>query len=1089
MNSTYFFSGKLWPLLLLAIGLILSFTSCNKTSKEINDLRCEYRINPLGIENTKPRLSWKIIDRSNTRGQKQTAYQVMVASSQGLLDKNKGDLWDSGKKSSNQSVNVLYEGVALTSQQKCFWKVRIWDASEEVSDWSEQAEFTIGLLDPEDWKGEWILREDQLKTEHNWYRKNFVLDDYPESAIVYVASFGYHELYVNGEKVGDEVMNPVSSFMKKRIPYLTYDVKDLLDKGNNVIAVWHAAGWARWSRVTEYMNPPFVFKAQAEIETSGNKYTLISDTTWKCKKSYSSYYGNWDILDFGGEIIDDRRREDDWNEAAYDDSDWAQAAIYNPEVLNAKITGNNISITLNGQNKRHVRKEYGKITATLSAQMVEPQVKYLAITPVEVKRNNDHSYRIDMGENYTGYFEMNLYNGSEGDSVLFEIADQEGETSTWKQKSMFIFGETGEGHFTNRFNLAGGRWVTVYGIDYLPDLGDIKGYVITNNRKRISQFECSSDLLNKIYEINLATYIANTIDGILVDCPHRERRGWGEVTVAAMYGDALPNFESGAYMNQYTQYMRDAQYSDGRIRAVINEQDRPFLMWKANSPITVWETYRMLGDKKILVDNYSSMKHWMQWLYENSEYGTGGALKIGRRGKREFPGLGDWCTPKGNFWDSSNSPDAAHFNNCVYAYMLDCAVNMALALGETEDAKVYADRLEVQRKASHLQYYNPSEGKYGNGQQVNQAFALIAGITPPAEKNKVYNQLIDEMLYNFPYYDAGSSGQALYTRYFIEEGERMDLIYELLRDTHHPGYGYFVEEGKTVWPERWSAVGNSQIHTCYTGIGGYFIKGFGGIRPGNEGYGMQNFIIKPSIVGDLTNANTSYESMYGNIVVNWSRKEDVASYHIEIPVNSTAKVYLPAPGIKNVSEGDAPPEKAKGVTYIGTEKSDAVGNYVIFKVQSGIYNFRVNLLPVTHYPKPEYQGNNLARIGRMNASSMHIVNEKNPGFEAFRANDDNLNTSWKSGGLNREWLEVEWIRPQTFNKVIIDNQGDNLNTLIIRAWESNKWKDMPVKADKLPGTGHEYTFNMVSTTKCRILFEEAKDTIEIAELKVIHTGS
>ena len=433
MTTPFILSRKFNPVVFIAAVLILLLSSCKDVSTEVNDLRCEYRTNPLGIDNTLPRLSWKIIDENNTRGQKQTAFQVLVASSQKLLDKNKGDLWDSGKKSSNQSVNVLYEGSALTSQQKCFWKVRIWDASGKVSDWSDLAKFTIGLLNPEDWSGEWILKEDQQKTEHIWYRKNFRLEETPASALVYVASFGYHELYVNGEKVGNEVMNPVSSFMKKRIPYLTYDINDLLKEGDNVIAVWHAAGWTRWSRVTEYMNPPFVFKAQAEIESGSDNLTLITDTTWKCKKSLSSYHGNWDILDFGGEIIDDRLREDDWNKAEFDDTDWAQAGIYNPEVLNAMIRGNNISITQNSQVKSYLRRDYGRITATLSAQMVEPQVKYREITPVGVKKNSDNSYRIDMGENYTGYFGMNLYNGSEGDTVIFEIADQEGETSTWKQ--------------------------------------------------------------------------------------------------------------------------------------------------------------------------------------------------------------------------------------------------------------------------------------------------------------------------------------------------------------------------------------------------------------------------------------------------------------------------------------------------------------------------------------------------------------------------------------------------------------------------------------------------------------------------------
>jgi alpha-L-rhamnosidase len=591
-------------------------------------------------------------------------------------------LWDSGKSESNQSVNVTYEGAALTSGQQAYWKVRIWDMNGEVSDWSEPARFTMGLLNPGDWKGEWIYKEDQEKTDHNWYRKNITINQTAASAFVYVGSFGYHEVYVNGKKVTENVLNPVSSYMKKRIPYLTYDIAPYLQKGDNVIAVWHAAGWARWRRISEYRNIPFVFKAQVDIKAGDEHLSIGTDESWKCKKSHSEYYGDWDILRFGGETIDDRLREDDWNTAGYDDSNWMNASVYDPAVLNAKLPeGHNISIAINSNRDRTLRAEYTDIKAELSAQMVEPQVRFKEVKPIEVKKNEDGTYRIDMGENYTGFFEINLYNGTEGDSVLFEISDQTEVVMNWKQKSKYIYGKSGKGKFSNRFNVGAGRWITVYGLNYEPKIEDIKGYVVTNDFRQTSTFESSSELLNQIYQVNLNTYIANTLDGILMDCPHRERRGWGEVTVAAMYGDALPNFGSGAYMDQYTQYMRDAQFSDGRIRAVINEEDRPFLMWKANSPLTTWETYRMLGDRKILQDNYASMQKWMEWKHGISNYETGGALKIGARGQREMPGLGDWCTPRGNFWDSSNSPEAAHFNNCVYAYMLECAMNTAAVLG------------------------------------------------------------------------------------------------------------------------------------------------------------------------------------------------------------------------------------------------------------------------------------------------------------------------------------------------------------------------------------------------------------------------
>ena len=1077
-------SVKIFFTFFTVFTLIFTLGCTSYESVEIENLKCEYRSNPLGIDNTLPRLSWKLIDEGQTRGQKQTAYQILVASTLENLDSNIGDIWDSGKTMSNQSVNVEYSGSILESSKQYFWKVKIWDVSGNVSNWSEAAHFSMGLLKQEDWKGEWIYKKDQNKKDHNWYRKNFTLDDNPNSAFIHVASFGYHEVYVNGEKVSNAVMNPVYSFVKKRLPYLTYDIKKHLKKGDNVIGIWHAAGWSRWGRIKAYYDAPFVFKAQADINIGDKNIILNTDASWKCKKSYNAYVGRWDIKDFGGEIIDERLREDDWNMANYDDSNWQNAVVFDNDKAK-KVGISNVNLGPKGAivvPSTDANPPTSKITATLSAQMVEPQVKYKEINPIGVQKDKKGNYVVDMGENYTGFFEMNLFNGKEGDTITFKIADRKVVKSSWNQRSKYVFDSTGTGHFTNRFNLAGGRWVTINGINYKPELKDIKGYVITNDRKQISQFNSSSELLNQIYQVNLNTYIANTIDGILVDCPHRERRGWGEVTVAAMYGDALPNFESGAYITQYAQFMQDAQAEDGKMRAVINGDDFEFLMWMANSPITIWETYRMLGDKKLLENHYPTLQKWMQWLYEHSDYETGGALKIGARGSLEFPGLGDWCTPRGNFWTSSNSPESAHFNNCVYAFMLESALNIAKTLGKTEDAEVYKKRLEVQRKATHKNIYNASTGKYGPGYQVNQAFALLSGVTPDAEKEKVYNNLVDQVLYKFPYYDTGSSGQALYTRYFTEHGERMDLIYELLKDKRHPSYGYFIEQGKTVWPERWSAIGNSQIHTCYTGIGGYFIKGFAGIRPDTEKLGMQHFIVKPSPVGDLKFANTSYQSMYGTIISNWKKESENATFHIEVPVNTSAKVYIPATKKEVVLEGEVLAEQSKGVTYIGSEKSDAVGNYIIYEVGSGVYNFKVSELPKVNYPDPINKPDNLALIGRMNASSMTIQSEKLPVFEAFRANDENLETHWKAKSKSNEWIEIEWFKPQTFNTILLQEEGSNISNYTLQYFENGKWND--IANGTSCGSNRTHEFKAITASKCRLMISEAKQKPMISEFQI-----
>lgn len=1043
--------------------LILCFTShqlmavWHVSEVRVIDLKCEYLINPLGIDNINPHLSWKMLDKNNTRGMKQMAYQVLVASSETLLANDGADLWDSGKVISSQSVDVVYSGTILTSGQRCYWKVKVWHSNNKATEWSSSANFSIGLLKEDDWKGEWIQKEDQSKMDHNWYRKSFTLTETPSSSMLYIASLGYHELYVNGAKITDNVLSPVSSYMKTRVPYLTYDITSKLTKGKNVIAIWHAAGWTRWNRIREHKNPPFTFKAQVNIQSPTSLTSIVSDNSWKTAKSHSQYIGDWNIHDFGGELIDDRKMISNWNTAQYDDSIWADAVLY-----------------------KGVAPNY------LSAQLVEPQVKYQELSPAAISKNKDGSYLVDMGTNYTGYLDIHLYNGAEGDTVTFEISDIKGVRCNKSQRSKYIYNNSGVGHFTNRFNYAGGRWITISGINYPPAKKDIKGYIVTSNRKRISQFECSDTLLNTIYETNLKTLVANTLDGVFMDCPHRERRGWGEVTVAAMYGDALPNYESGAFMNQYMQYMHDAQFSDGRNRGIINEEDRPFLMWQANNPITIWETYRNFGNKALLQRNYAPMEKWMDWLYENSNFLSGGGLKVGKAGERQFPGLGDWATPHGNDFKSMNSPDANHFNNCLYAYILEVAVKIATVLDNKKDIEKYAQRLKVQRAATHNETYNNANGTYLKGTQVDQAFALIAGVTPPNESKKVYDNLVDKVLYGFPYYDVGSSGQALYTRYFIEHGERMDLIYELLTDTRHPSYGYFISMGETTWPELWSSQGPSRIHTCYTGIGGYFIKGFGGIRVDDEHHGFQRFVIKPAVVGKLSYANTSYESQYGTIISNWSKAGNTAHFNIVVPPNTSAKIYIPAVQANAVTLGKQIASKSKGVKLIGKEKSDAVGQYLIYEVEAGTYDFVSTNLPRTSYPKPLFKESNIARIGAASASSMHILDIQNPGQEAFRANDGDDQSKWVANTTNMQWLEVAWLTQQVFDSVVINEVENRITEYKIQYQKGSEWID--IVTGTTVGKQKKHMFDKVKASKCRILILNAKDKVMISEFE-IHTPS
>ena len=913
---------------IVAVSILTSCTPLRKyAGVSVTDLRCEYLTNPLGIEEQHPRFSWKLVDPEYTRGQKQTAYQIIVSSHAHDVGSSNIGLWDSGKIKSPASVNNAYEGAVLKSDQTYYWKVRVWDKDGNSTDWSPESYFSMGPQKPSDWEGDWIRYKEADNIKHIWYRKTFSLESIPSTAFAYLASIGYHELYVNGQKIGTRVLSPGVTNLEKRVLYVTYDITSKLKKGENVIAVWAGPGWARsdgsfgkgvWAQES-------VFKCQVNMS---NGVSLHSDASWRCKISSSENLGLWKgggKGEYGGEIIDARRHIPDWNKPSYDDANWAYASCYPKSI-------------------------------TLSSEMLEPDRKIKTLTPVSVIKNdgkytlpterhaenpasitqNDGKYTFDMGENFTGWLEFKLRNGQAGDTVKFTTSNQHGEIIQFKQESHYIHDSSGKGTFSHRFNWMAGRWITVHGLSYEPALEDIKGYIVTNDRKRTGSFECSKNLFNEIYETDLRTYIANTVNGVTMDCPHRERFGYGEIALACSWGCAIPNYESAPYYRKAARDWFDVQREDGFVNTIAPQvyKGAGGTLW-SSAPVTLsWEFYKAYGDMRQLKEAYMPMKMWLDYL--NNSVSDEGVLTAYEQASRF---LGDWATPHGS--EYGDTPEARLFNNCVYAYDLDVFVKAAEILGKTEDVKIYSVRLADLRTSAHRHFFNEETKNYIDGRQLSMAFPLYTGITPDHEKEAVFANLVNEIKNNKPYLDTGSSGLPILLKYIVEDAERADLLYPCLTRTEYPGYGFFLESGETTWPEYWQIVDiPSRIHTCYTGIAGYFTRGIGGIRPDPLDYGMKNFIIKPNLPGELSFANTTNESLYGKIVSNWSRSGNTGEFQIEVPPNTTAKVYIPARDVKDVLEGGQAIAQAKGVSFLQMDKI-----YVVLRVDSGKYKFTSSSVP------------------------------------------------------------------------------------------------------------------------------------------------
>lgn len=869
------------------------------------ELRCEYLKDPLGIDTAKPRFSWKIV--SDHRGQRQTAYQVLAASSPALLTKDQGDRWDSGKVQSDQSVLVEYVGTALASGADCCWKVRVWDERGVASAWSAPARFTVGLLSAADWQGRWIGMASAGDHEEPWFRKTFVLEQKPRAALAYIAPVGYHELYINGRKVGDRILNPSVSYLAKRVLYVTYDITDYLRPGANTIAVWLAPGWSLFKGV----NPVVDFQlskrplllAQVEMRTPGKTSAIFAtDDTWKCRLSCEKHLGEWTNSNFGGDRIDANQELPGWNNVGLDDSAWERATTYD-------------------------------LKRTLSPDLVQPNRKCETIRPVSVTKTGPRKYRVDMGRFYAGWIEATL-KGPPGRLVSISHSYNPAIECQFNQRDEYILGASGQGTFCNHFSYHGCRYATIDGLDDPPALTDITGHRIGNDFRRTGSFDCSNKLLKKIYDADINTCLNLCTGGVMVDCPHRERLGYGDTcqtSLAAMVGAV----DAGAFYTKWARDWRDIQQPGGYVAHTAPMTDGgggP--CWSGSLMMIPWGMFQLYGDRRILEASYPHMKRWLAFLDAKCD-AQGLLTRFVPPSGAAFPQwcfLGDWVTPHGS--ETSESVEALFFNNCYYLLATRTASRIARVLERNDDRQAFEARAERIKSALNKRFFHASSNSYLDQRQSRYVMPLVCGAVADDRVAAVMANLrVAILVTQKGHLDVGDP-VIYYMTHYLSDHDANDLVFAYLNQTTYPGYGFFIGKGLDTWPELWSADGDSMIHGCFTGIGEWFVRGIAGIRPDPAAPGMKHFLLKPAVVGDVVWAKGTYESAYGRIVCHWAVESGRLVVRVKIPANTTATVYIPAKDVSAVTEGGQPAEKAAGVAFVRMENGCAV-----FRLPSGDYEF------------------------------------------------------------------------------------------------------------------------------------------------------
>ncbi len=826
----------------------------------MKELKCENLVNPNAIDNTTPHFSRKI---SYENGKMQQAfYEIQIASDSLDLEKGKADLWNTGKFSSTESVMIPYKGKALQSRSLAFWRVRIWNDKGEVSPWSNIARFGVGILSREELGGNYIGLPPTVENTHTpLLRKKFTLGSSRQTAFLHVNSLGYHEVYINGKRVGTDVLSPAVSQLTKKSITVTYDVTPYLRKGQNELVFWLGTGWYTKTGFKATHDGALV-NAQLDLLKKGKWETIVStDASWQGSETGYRDTGTWQALRFGGERVDARLVPEDFSPETLDRFTWYP-------VVEVDIP--------------HIE---------ISPEMTEPNKIQETLVPWDIRSLGNNVWLIDMGKNINGWFEIKFPQLTAGDSIFIEYTDyiDKGVFQDQGQSDIYIASGKKNEVFRNRFNHHAFRHVKIHNLPAEPRREDIRAYLIHTDFRQASSFVCSDPDLNAIHDMIQYTMRCITFSGYQVDCPHLERLGYGgdgnssTMALQTMY-DASPLFTN--WLMAWDDSMREG----GSLPHVAPNPGAggggPY--WCGFFVMAPWRTYVNYNDDRLIRRYYSSMKEWIGYV---DKYTINGLLK--RWPDLEYRDwyLGDWLAPIGVDSGSQESIDLV--NNCFISECFAAMEKMALLLGEQEEALDFKKRREALNGLIHKTFFDPEKKTYATASQLDLSYPMLVGVTPSNVYEDVKDQLFKTTLEkNNGHIGVGLVGIAILTDWAIEN-KAVDLMYGMLKKRSYPGYLYMIDNDATTTWEYWSGE-RSRIHNCYNAVGTWFYQAVGGIRPDENKPGYKHMFIEPQIPDGVSWAKTAKETPYGTIRVDWelTPSQDF-KLDISLPAGVTATINLP----------------------------------------------------------------------------------------------------------------------------------------------------------------------------------------------------
>lgn len=1064
----HMYAGLVGGCLLLSTTMLVSAASPSQSPPTVQRLRCEYLVNPLGIDRPRPRLSWNVV--STRRGELQSAYQVLAASTAEKLAAGQGDLWDSGKRVSDVCIHLPYGGRELTSGERVHWKVRVWYRDGQASGWSEPAWFEMGLLRSEDWKGQWLAAQPereqltgtftpekmqwiwwpeadpqakppknlpryfrrtfqipadravnralllltvddhyvlycngqeigshdawqmmhvfdvspylrpgtnvlaivaknygdaagvigqlhvafdegeplQIVTDTVWkcsdressqwhtarfddsswstcrvvgtfngppwgklylmpearpaplLRRTFTLAKPVHSARAYICGLGYHEMHINGQRIGDHVLDPAFTDYNRRALYVTHDITRQLKPGENAIGVILGTGWYNMHahEVWEFDKAPWrdapCLKMQIEVSyADGSRETIATDDAWRVTTGPILY----DCIRVG-EIYDARLEKPGWTTATFNDQEWARPLL--------------------------VRGPRGRLVA----QQMDPIRITKTIKPVAITEPKPGVYVLNTGQNLTGWCSITVRGeaGTPVEIIHGERLNPDGTVSLDKirehsrerrfQTDVYILKGQGEEVHEPRFAYHGFQYVELRGWPGKPSLDDLQIRVLHTDCPQIGSFACSNELFNQIRRLTIWSYYANFM-GYPTDCPHREKNGWtGDAHMAAR--QAMYQFDNAPAYTKWIDDMADAMRDDASLPGIVPTGGWGYTWgngpaWDSAYLLIPWYLYLYNGDSDILLRHYDNFKRYVDYLTSRAE------------GHIVSCGLGDWVPL------DQTTPEAV--TSTAY-YYVDARIvaEVARLRGDQAAADHYTSLAADIRKAFNEKFVDSATGKVATGSQTSQATALYQGLARDEDAPRILAHLVANIERCDGHINSGVLG-SIYIPHALTRFGRPDVAYRIAAQTTFPSWGHWLKQGaNTLW-EDWKGEA-SLNHIFFGDINAWFYETLAGIQIDPDQPGYKHIILRPYMLGDLTHAEAEVLTVRGKAASSWRIAEGELRIKATIPAGSTATVWVPGENADQIRESGGPAQQAENVHFLKREQQ-----HCLFKIGSGEYEF------------------------------------------------------------------------------------------------------------------------------------------------------